>query len=124
VQRFCDHRWVGHELRLSRPAFASSSRQGVAVERACTATCMQAKFGCIESARCAYRLACEVVNEQYSQAQAAWSYCLRLRTLWGSARVREIWRHRAQQKNTPMKREAAVAVLVLEGLALVSVTHQ
>ena len=61
---FCDHRWVGHELRLSRPAFASSSRQGVAVERACTATCMQAKFGYIESARCAYRLACEEANEQ------------------------------------------------------------
>jgi len=25
---FCDHRWVGRELRLSTPAFASSSRQG------------------------------------------------------------------------------------------------
>ena len=24
----CDHRWVGRELRLSRPAFASSNRQG------------------------------------------------------------------------------------------------
>ena len=33
---FCDQRWVGRELRLSRPAFASSSRQGAAVERACT----------------------------------------------------------------------------------------
>ena len=31
-------------------------------------------------------------------------------------------RHRAQQKNTPMKREAVVAVLVSEGLALVSVS--
>ena len=31
----CDHRWVGRELRLSRTAFASSSRQGAAVERAC-----------------------------------------------------------------------------------------
>jgi len=61
---FCDHRWVGHELRLSRPPFASSSRQGMAVERACTAICMQAKFGYIESARCAYRLACEEANEQ------------------------------------------------------------
>jgi len=30
----CDHRWVGRELRLSRPAFASSSRQCAAVERA------------------------------------------------------------------------------------------
>ena len=27
---------MGRELRLSRPAFASSSRQGAAVERACT----------------------------------------------------------------------------------------
>jgi len=36
----CDHRWVGRELRLSRPAFASRSRQGVAVERACAAACM------------------------------------------------------------------------------------
>ena len=31
-------------------------------------------------------------------------------------------RHRARQKNTPMKREAVVAVLVSEGLALVSVS--
>jgi len=49
---------------MSWPAFASSSRQGAAVERACTATCMQAKFRCIESARCAYGLACEERNEQ------------------------------------------------------------
>ena len=61
---FCDHGWVGRELRLSRPAFASSGRQGAAVERACTATCMQAKFRCSESAECAYRLACEEANEQ------------------------------------------------------------
>ena len=60
----CDHRWVRRELRLSRPAFASSSRQGAAVERACAAGCMQAKFGCSESARCAYRLACQEANEQ------------------------------------------------------------
>jgi len=57
---FCDHRWVGRELRFSRPAFASSSRQGAAVERACTAAYMQAKFSYSESVRCAYRLS----NEQ------------------------------------------------------------
>jgi len=39
----CDHRWVGRELRLSKPAFTSNSRQGAAVERACAAACMQAK---------------------------------------------------------------------------------
>ena len=38
--------------------FASSSRQGAAVERACAAAYMQAKFGCSESA-----------NEQSSRAQ-------------------------------------------------------
>jgi len=51
-------------MRLSRAVFASSSSQGAAVERACTATCMQAKFGCRESAKCAYRLACEEANEE------------------------------------------------------------
>jgi len=45
----CDHRWVGRELRLKRPVFASSSRQGAAVESACAAACMQAKFWCSES---------------------------------------------------------------------------
>jgi len=48
--------------------------------------------------------------------------CLRLRTLWGSVRVREMRRHRARQKNTPMKRETVEAVLASEGLALVSVS--
>jgi len=38
--------------------FASSSRQGAAVERACAAACIQTKFGCSESA-----------NEQSSRAQ-------------------------------------------------------
>jgi len=61
---FCDHRWVGREMRLSRPAFANSNRQGAAVERACAAACMQAKFGCSESTICAYRLACQEANEQ------------------------------------------------------------
>ena len=56
---FCVHRWVGRELRLSRPIFASSSRQGAVVERACAAACMQAKFGCSESTRCAYGLVCQ-----------------------------------------------------------------
>ena len=46
---FCDHRWVGREMRLRRSAFASNSRQGAAVERACAAACMQAKFGCSEN---------------------------------------------------------------------------
>ena len=60
---FCDHKWVGRELRLIRSAFARSSRQSAAVERACTAACMQKNFRCSESARCAYRLACEEANE-------------------------------------------------------------
>ena len=51
----CDHRWVGRELRLSRPVFANSSRQGAAVERACAATCMQAKFGCSEACLVTFR---------------------------------------------------------------------
>ena len=42
---FCDHSWVGRELRLIRPAFASSSRQGATIERASAAACLQAKFG-------------------------------------------------------------------------------
>jgi len=50
--------------------------------------------------------------------------CLRLRAQWISARVREISRHRAQEKNTPMKCETAVAILASEGLALVSVSRQ
>jgi len=54
------------------------------------------------------------------EQRAAWSYCLRLRTPWGSARVREMWRHRAQQRSTPVKFEAAVAGLASEGLALVA----
>ena len=44
--------------RVRERAFASTSRQGAAVERACAAACMQAKFGCSESA-----------NEQSSRAQ-------------------------------------------------------
>ena len=61
---FCNLRWVGREMRLSRPTFARSNRQGAVVERVCTATCMQTKFGYSESVRCAYRLACEEINEQ------------------------------------------------------------
>ena len=61
---FCDHRWVGRELRLIRPAFASRSRQGTAVERVCAAVYMQAKFGCSESTRCLYRVTCQEANEQ------------------------------------------------------------
>jgi len=38
--------------------FACISRQGAAVERACAAACMQAKFGCSES-----------INEQSSRSQ-------------------------------------------------------
>ena len=51
-------------MRLSRPAFASSSRKGAAVERACTTACIQAKFGWSESVKCAYRLAFEDFNEE------------------------------------------------------------
>jgi len=54
--------------RVRERAFASTSRQGAAVERACAAACMQAKFGCSESAICAYRLACQEANEQSSRA--------------------------------------------------------
>ena len=54
------------------------------------------------------------------EQRAAWSYCLRLQTPWGSARVREMWRHRVHQRSTLVKREGAVAGLVSEGLALVS----
>jgi len=61
-----DHRWVGRDLRLRRPAFASSSRQGAVVERACATAYMQAKFGCSESVICAYRLTCQEANEQSS----------------------------------------------------------
>jgi len=42
-----------------------------------------------------------------------------LRTPWGSAGVREMWRHRAQQRSTPVKREAVIAGLASEGLALI-----
>ena len=63
---FCDHRWVGCELRLSRPAFANSSRQGAAVERACAAACSS---GAVRVLICAYRLACQEANEQSSRAQ-------------------------------------------------------
>jgi len=56
------------------------------------------------------------------EERGAWSFSLCLRTLWGSVRVREMRRHGAQQKNTPMKRKAVVAVLASEGLALVSVS--
>ena len=45
---------------------------------------------------------------------------LSLNILYSSARVREMWRHRAQQRSTPLKREAAVAGLASEGLALVA----
>ena len=119
--------------------FASSSRQGAAVERACAAACMQAKFGCSESA-----------NEQSSRAQVGSEpgrrgasramtadqvhagavvgecansgqreICLHLRTPWGSAGVREMWRHRAQPRSTPVKSEAVIAGLAAEGLALI-----
>jgi len=43
---------------------------------------------------------------------------------WSSTRVREILRNRAQEKNTPMRCETAVAILASEGLALVSVSRQ
>jgi len=59
-----------------------------------------------------------------ARANTAWSWCLRLQTQWGSSKVREMSRHETQQKSTPMKCEAVVAVLASEGLALVSVSRQ
>jgi len=53
------------------------------------------------------------------EQRAAWSFCLHLRTPWGSAGVREMCRHRAQQRSTPVKREATIAGLASEGLALI-----
>ena len=53
--------WSENETKIASRAssvFASSSRQGTAVERACAAACIQAKFGYSESA-----------NEQSSRAQ-------------------------------------------------------
>ena len=55
------HAWSENASKISSRAssvFASSNRQGAAVERACAAAYMQAKFGCIES-----------VNEQSSRPQ-------------------------------------------------------
>jgi len=43
----CDRRWVGRELRLSRSAFASTNRQGAAVERACAAAWMRRSSGAV-----------------------------------------------------------------------------
>jgi len=54
----------------------------------------------------------------------AWSWSLRLRTQWGSSRIRKISGHQAQSRNTPMKCEAAVAIPASKGLALVSVCRQ
>ena len=53
--------WSENASKIASKAssvFASSIRQGAAVERACAAACMQSKFGCSESA-----------NEQSSRAQ-------------------------------------------------------
>ena len=46
---------------------------------------------------------------------------LRLRVQWGFSRIREISRHQAQARNTPVKCEAAAAILASEGPAPVSV---
>jgi len=59
-----------------------------------------------------------------ARANTAWSWCLRLQTHWGSSKIREMSRYETQQKSTPMKCEAAVAILASEGLALVSVNRQ
>jgi len=120
--------------------FASSRRQGAAVERACAAACIQAKCGCSESAneqssraqggsepgrRGASREmtadqvhAAAVVGERANSGQRG-RFCLHLRTPWGSAGVREMWRHRAQHRSTPVKRETVIAGLASEGLALI-----
>ena len=52
-------RMSGKIARRASSVFASSSRQGTAVERTCAAACIQAKFGYSESA-----------NEQSSRARA------------------------------------------------------
>ena len=55
------HAWSENASKNSKKGisvFASSNRQGAAVERACAVACMQAKFGCSESA-----------NEQSNRAQ-------------------------------------------------------
>ena len=33
---FCDHRWLGYQMRLNRAVCASNRSQGAAVARACT----------------------------------------------------------------------------------------
>ena len=118
--------------RRASSVFASSSRQGTAVERACAAACIQAKFGYSESAneqssraqggsepgrRWASRAmtadqvhAAAIVGERANSGQRG-RFCLHLRTPWGSAGVREMWRHRAQHRSTPVKREAVIAGL-------------
>ena len=123
---FCDHRWVGRELRLSRPAFASNSRQGAQVERTLTHACRQSS-GAVRvidvridwhvKRPTSNKVKRRVVQSQAGgglandnsrsserscscwgavEQRAAWSFCLRLQTPWGSTRVREMWRHRAQ----------------------------
>jgi len=57
-KRMRDQRMRQKIATRASSVFASSSSQGAAVERACAAACMQAKFGCSESA-----------NEQSSRAQ-------------------------------------------------------
>jgi len=49
---------------------------------------------------------------------------LRLRVQWGFSRIREISRHQAQARNTPVMCEAAAAILASEGPAPVSVGRQ
>ena len=93
------------------------SQRAIKVKR--RAVQSQAGVGQGDNSRSSARsCSCRGALEQW--ARATWSYCLGLRAPWGSAlRVREMWRHRAQQRSTPVKREAAVAGLASEGLALV-----
>ena len=66
---------------------------------------------------------CRGAREQ----RAAWSFCRRQcrgEKTWGFSRIREISRHQAQARNTPVKCEAAAAILASEGPAPVSVGRQ
>jgi len=73
--------------------FASSSRQGAVVERACAAACMQAKFGWSESA-----------NEQSSRAQGG---SMRQKT---TGRASSVFASSSRQ-GTPVERTCATACI-------------
>ena len=135
--------------RRASSVFASSSRQGTAVERACAAACIQAKFGYSESAneqssraqggsepdrrRASRAMTADqvhtvaVVGERANSGQRGrfrrrcrW----RAEQTWEFSRIREISRHQAQARNTPVQCGVAAAILASEGPAPVSVGRQ